>query len=303
MLKVEKLIYEYPSKRVLHGLNFEIAKGSINVLIGPNGAVKTTLIRCMVGLATPFAGRVLFNNQDVHLNPVLAHQNMGYLPDFFGLYDALTVRQCLTYAALSQGVSEDKVSEMVKLTAERLFLKERIDDLAGDLSRGLRQKLAIAQAIIHQPEFLVLDEPASGLDPDARLELSKLFKQLRKEGMTLVVSSHILAELDDYATDMIVLKEGRLVGSKDVAAREAISSKRIIVKLATKDAKTKDVLANIASVSGVIEDEDVISFSFLGDDNEQNEILKKLVKEDLPIIEFKEGNARLHDAYIASVSK
>ncbi|MGD9638134.1 MAG: ABC transporter ATP-binding protein [Alphaproteobacteria bacterium] len=302
MLKVENLIYEYPNKRVLHGLNFVIEKGSITVLIGPNGAGKTTLIRCITGLTLPFAGNVWFNGDDVHLNPVKVHKNMGYLPDFFGLYDALSVEKCLYYAALSQNVPEEKINEAVAITAERLGLTDRIKDLAGDLSRGLRQKLAIGQAIIHKPDFLVLDEPASGLDPDARLELSKLFKQLKSEGMTLVVSSHILAELDDYATDMIVIKNGEIVVKKDVTNQASISSKRLMLKLVSDFDKACGILQNISNVSDIIKDEDGISFSFLGDINEQSDVLAKLVKNDLVVTEFKESNFKLHDAYIASIN-
>lgn len=196
MIEVKNLIFEYPTKRALHDVSCVIKTGSITALVGPNGAGKTTLIRCIVGLHGPFSGQVLFDGVDVHEHPRDCHRRMAYLSDFFGVYEQLTVRQCLTYTARAYGVSGDQVRTVVEAAAERLKLTDRMREKAGALSRGLRQRLAIAQAIVHEPEFLVLDEPASGLDPEARQSLSMLLIGLRDAGMTLLVSSHILAELE-----------------------------------------------------------------------------------------------------------
>jgi ABC-2 type transport system ATP-binding protein len=147
---------------------------------------------------------------DVQEDPRRAHQHMGYLSDFFGLYETLTVAQCLQYAAESQGLSRQAASQRVHAVAEQLALSNKLGNATRNLSRGQRQRVAIGQAIIHQPQVLLLDEPASGLDPEARSSLSALFRQLHAQGMTLVVSSHILSELDEYCTHILSIREGRI---------------------------------------------------------------------------------------------
>src|SRR5690606_31914263 len=137
--------------------------------------------------------------------PRAVHARLGYLPDFFGLYDALNVRRCLYYAARAHGITAGAATGAVEAAAARVGLSDRMEQAAGALSRGLRQRLAIAQALVHRPAVLLLDEPAAGLDPQARRDLSQLLLSLKTDGMTLVVSSHILAELEDYSDRMIIV--------------------------------------------------------------------------------------------------
>jgi ABC-2 type transport system ATP-binding protein len=210
MIEVRDLIFEYPTKRALHGVSLDVEPGSITALVGPNGAGKTTLLRCIAGLETPYAGHVRIDGLRVSDDPRRIHKQLGFLPDFFGLYDQLTVRQCLTFAARSHGLTEGAAADAQEKTAARVGLADRTEALAGELSRGLRQRLAVGQAIVHEPPVLLLDEPASGLDPQARRDLSSLLLDLQSQGMTLVVSSHILAELEDYSTAMIIMDDGRI---------------------------------------------------------------------------------------------
>jgi len=143
--------------------------------------------------------------------PRACHRRVGFLSDIYGLYDTLTVRQCLTQAARTNGVDATALPRTVAQTAERLDIIDKLEARAGELSRGQRQRVAIGQALIHAPQVLILDEPASGLDPEARYALARLFTRLQSEGMTLVVSSHILAELDEYSTHMLVLRAGKVI--------------------------------------------------------------------------------------------
>ena len=209
MIEVQNLIVDYPGHRALHGISLHIAAGTVTALVGPNGAGKSTLLRCMTGLESPLAGSVQVAGVDVQEDPRRAHQHMGYLSDFFGLYETLSVAQCLQYAAESQGLSRQTAIQRVHAVAEQLALSDKLGNATRNLSRGQRQRVAIGQAIIHQPQVLLLDEPASGLDPEARSSLSALFRQLHAQGMTLVVSSHILSELDEYCTHILSIREGR----------------------------------------------------------------------------------------------
>lgn len=211
IIEVSELTFDYPGFRALDRVSLSIAPGTVTALVGPNGAGKTTLLRCIAALETPLSGAVRVAGLDVYESPRAVHRLMGYLSDNFGLYHDLTVAQGLEYAARSQGLAAAAVAEAVQTTAHRLGLGDKLHTLAGALSRGQRQRLAIGQAIIHAPQVLLLDEPASGLDPEARSALAQVFQALQAQGMTLLVSSHILAELDEYSTHMLALNRGRVL--------------------------------------------------------------------------------------------
>lgn len=211
MITVSGLCFEYVDKIALNNISFTIKDRSITALVGPNGAGKTTLLRCLAALQKPLTGDIKINNIDVVDNPREAHRNIGYLSDFFGLYDDMKVIDSLMYIACSRNPDVDSASKAVQWAIEKVDLSSFYDKEISKLSRGMRQRVGIAQAIIHQPKVLLLDEPASGLDPEARYALSNLLVALNKTGMTMLVSSHILAELEDYCTDMLVLNNGNIV--------------------------------------------------------------------------------------------
>ncbi len=218
MIVADGVVYDYPASRALHGVSFSVEAGTVLALVGPNGAGKTTLMRCVAALDAPTEGTIRVDGLDTQDDPRGVHAAIGYLPDFFGLYDELSVRRALTYAARSRAVSVADTPRAVEEAAARVHLSDRLDARAGELSRGLRQRLAIAQTIVHRPRVLLLDEPAAGLDPEARRSLSDLVVKLAGEGMTIVVSSHILAELEDYSTRMLMIRDGQVAGGGVVAA-------------------------------------------------------------------------------------
>jgi len=300
MIDVKNLIFEYPTKRVLHDIDCVIEKGSITALVGPNGAGKTTLIRCIVGLHAPYSGQVFFDGDDVHEHPRECHRRMAYLSDVFGVYDQLSVRQCLSYTARAYGVASIKIQSVVEAAAERLGLTDRLHEKSGALSRGLRQRLAIAQAIVHEPEFLVLDEPASGLDPEARHSLSQLLVNLRGGGMTLLVSSHILAELEGYCTDMLIMRDGRIIDSRALKGA-ASRARRLRLDMAQPTADLNTLLEAQAGVSQVVVDGNVASFLFEGDLSARHGLLKNLIEDGVAIAGLSEDRVALQDAYIAQI--
>ena len=210
MIEVSQLVFEYPGHRALDGVSLSIAAGSVTALVGPNGAGKSTLMRCIAGLEQPLSGHIRVKGLSVEEQPREVHRHLGYLSDFYGLYDRLSVMRCLQYSALSMGVAPGDVDVRVRQVAAQLGLTELLHRHPTELSRGQRQRVAIGQAIVHQPSVLLLDEPASGLDPDARSSLSTLFRQLQAQGMTLIVSSHILSELDEYCTHILSIRDGRI---------------------------------------------------------------------------------------------
>lgn len=232
LIKVEQLVYEYPGHRALDGVSLEIARGSVTALVGPNGAGKSTLMRCIAGLDRPLSGQIWLNGLSVQEQPREVHRHLGYLSDFYGLYDRLSVNHCLRYAAKAMGLPEAQVEARVAEVASQLDLTALLQRLPTELSRGQRQRLAIGQAIVHQPQVLLLDEPASGLDPEARSSLAQLFRRLQAQGMTLVVSSHILSELDEYCSHILSIRAGHIESHAALGAVPDTALQRYALELA-----------------------------------------------------------------------
>ncbi|MDR1693621.1 MAG: ABC transporter ATP-binding protein [Lactobacillaceae bacterium] len=307
MIKVENLVFDYMTKRAIKGISFKIEKGSIVALIGPNGAGKTTLMRCMAGLVKPFSGEIYLNDINVPEDSRHAHKYISYLSDVFGLYDNLTARQCLRYAALAFDIKAAEIDSAIAETAEMLNLTEHLDDYAGNLSRGLRQRLAIALGIIHKPQFIILDEPASGLDPEARLELSKLFTDLKNRGHTLLISSHILAELEDYATHVIVLDDGHLIkNEKLLRDTTLLKEERLIpleIRVRANPEKTVEFLKKQEKVKAAVFENNIISCTLRGNAEGLHNLLKSLINANHEVVEFMVEKSSLKNAYFETVKK
>ena len=298
MIEARGITYEYPGTRALDDVSFSLPARSITALVGPNGAGKTTLLRCLAALDEPLAGAIEVDGVDVQRNPRLCHARVGYLSDFFGLYDELSARRCLLYTAGAHGLPPPERAAAVQRAAERLGIVPLLETRAGELSRGLRQRLAIAQAILHQPAVLLLDEPASGLDPDARHALAALFLALREAGMTLLVSSHILAELDEYCDRILILREGRLVEHR--ALRElAGARRRLRLALARPVADLAALLRATPGVEDVALDGLEARFAFAGEAEAQHALLRQWLAQGLPVCAFGEERANLQEVYRA----
>ena len=296
LIVVRNLIFDYPTKRALRGLSFEIKAGTITGLVGPNGAGKTTLLRCVAGLDLLYSGIITVDRIDVADSPREVHRRLGFLQDDLGLYDHLTVRQSLAYQAAATGIPDRDRQRRIHESIERLALGDRMNDKVGGLSRGLRQRLAIAQAILHRPKVLLLDEPASGLDPDARTALSELLRALAAEGMTLVVSSHILAELEDYTTHMMILRNGRVVEhcpTRPPAGRP----RRLRVALVQPSGGLRQFLAADPQVAGVDIDGASARFDFSGDTQSQSQLLRALIQSGLQVISLQEEQRSMQSVY------
>ncbi len=297
MIEIRDLVFDYPGHRALCGINLSIAGGAITALVGPNGAGKTTLLRLMAALEAPYDGSVTIDGLDTREAPRAIHERLGYLPDFFGLYDALSVRRCLFYAARAHGIGPGQALGAAEAAAGRVGLSDRMEQAAGSLSRGLRQRLAIAQAIVHRPKVLLLDEPAAGLDPQARRDLSHLLLELRGDGMTLVVSSHILAELEDYSDRMVIVDHGRIAGGDSIALKTA---GRVRLKLAAaKEGLEGFLKAQGAQVLEAGADHAVVSLT--GEAEAQAMLLAALVAAGYPVCEFTQGPQALEEVYFARV--
>lgn len=299
MIEVRNLVFEYPGQRAIDDVSFFIERDSVTALVGPNGAGKTTLMRCLCGLERPLSGAILIDGIDVIENPRRSHERIGYLSDFFGLYDNLLVRQCLRYAAEANGVTS-ALEESISRTAERLHLSDRLSQRVGELSRGLRQRVAIGQAMIHNPRVLVLDEPASGLDPEARHDLAELFKTLRGSGMTLLVSSHILAELEAYASEMLVIRAGRIIEQRRLGANSA-ARRHIVIDVRGDTAVVERLLDTRREVHAIAAEGGQLFCELSGGDAEQQQLLKYLVEAGADVVAYATAEHDLQQSYLESI--
>ncbi|MBK8063824.1 MAG: ABC transporter ATP-binding protein [Betaproteobacteria bacterium] len=294
------VLFEYPGVRALDEVSFEVPAGSVTALVGPNGAGKTTLLRCLAGLERPMLGSIHVAGVDVLEEPRAVHRRVGFLSDFFGLYDALSVARCFAHAAAAHGVADADIDGAVQRTAQRMGLAGLLERRAAELSRGQRQRVAIGQALIHAPQVLMLDEPASGLDPEARHALARLFTQLREEGITLIVSSHILAELDEYSTHMLVMRHGRIVENRALEGAVAgLARVRLAFAQAVEALEAK--LAALPGVRVLRAEADAAVLELHGGAEAQAALLRALVQAGLPLSEFALERENLHESYLRTV--
>lgn len=303
VIEIENLIYDYPDTRALQNISLKIKEGTITALVGPNGAGKTTLMRCIAALTVPLSGTVKVNGYDICENPREVHANIGYLSDFFGLYDLLTVEESLLFAAYTRGLKDAEADARVKWALEQFNLVDLKERKTTELSRGQKQRVAIGMSCLHKPKILILDEPASGLDPEARMHLAEILVGLKNEGISILVSSHILAELQDYSTDMLVIQKGKIIEHKPLAGTHIAGAKRFKIKLASQVEGVKELLDALPGVDEVYVEFPFAEFSYSGSDTDQANLLKTLILNNIPVSEITENKLNLQEEYLKTLKK
>ena len=234
MISVEHLQKSYGRRVALEEVTFTVPKGEIFGFVGPNGAGKTTTIRILATLSSADQGEATIGGIPVHEDPAEVRTLIGYMPDFFGVYDRLTSAEYLEFYAACHGVPRRKRRAVALELLELVDLSDRRDIQVDTLSRGMKQRLGLARALVHDPAVLLLDEPASGLDPRARIEMKELIRELRRMGKTILISSHILPELEELCTWVGFIDGGRMAASGPMAeVRDAVvSGRRLRIELA-----------------------------------------------------------------------
>jgi ABC-2 type transport system ATP-binding protein len=294
MIEIKNLSFRFGSHNALSDVTVNIPEGSITALVGPNGAGKTTLMRCMTALARPSEGTVRIDGIDTSADPHACHRLLGFLADNFGLYENLTVEQSVSYFAAAHQVDEERIDQVLA----QVNLLDKRHETIKSLSRGMRQRVGIAQAIIHHPKYLILDEPASGLDPEARIHLAELFKTLCKEGITLLVSSHILAELDQYANNLIVLKEGQLVETDfSIQEENEVATPYFI------QADNASLLANYPKdeLFSIVECSETLAIFNISQSTAPHEVLHYLLQNGIHVNAFGKHSVNIQEAYLKTI--
>ncbi len=247
---IDNLWVRYGGFVAVKGVSFAIPKGALFGFIGPNGAGKSSTIKVLATLVTPWKGTVTINGIDVVKDPAKIRRTIGYVPDFFGVYEDLTVREYLHFFAAAYRIPGDRRTGLVKDVLALTDLTDKHDAPVDGLSRGMKQRLSISRVLLHDPDLLLLDEPASGLDPRARIEMRELLKELQRLGKTIIISSHILHELAQLCTRIGIIEQGRMMaeGSLDEIFRHLQLLRVVHIQVVNP---SDALIAAIAALPGV----------------------------------------------------
>ena len=289
-ITVEGLVKRYGGSTALDGLSFSVTRGGIYGFLGPNGAGKTTTLRILATLLLPTQGQAWVAGEDVTRHPAEARRHIGYMPDFFGVYDDLTVREYLEFYAQAHGVPRVEWRKIVADLLELVDLGDKRDDFVETLSRGMKQRLGLTRCLVHDPEVLLLDEPASGLDPRARVEMREVLKEIARMGKAVLISSHILPELEDLSTEVGIIHKGRMVASGPVERILAqVGGSRVLEARTLGEAeRAGSILEGLPGVRDVsiLPAEGLVRAACSADSAGQALILKTLVEAGVPVVSF-----------------
>lgn len=303
VLTARALRKEYGSLVAVDDVDLEIRKGEILGLIGPNGAGKTTLLRMLGTLLTPTSGEIRWLGLDASRERDRVRKVLGYMPDFFNLYPGLTLRECVGFFGRAYGVPEETLERRVEEAVAFVGLSEKLDASITHLSRGMTQRLGVANLLVHDPALILLDEPASGLDPTARIQLRDVLKRLASEGKTVVVSSHILTELEDLCSHLCVMAGGRILAKGSVAElRKTLGASRIRLSLGTDSEDSVELaralLGEHPDVTSVEREGSSLFVHAPGEPNVLAALNRKLVEAGLPVIGLGIAESSVEDLFM-----
>ena len=300
MIEVENLTKNYEGHWAVRGVSFGVAEGDIFGFIGPNGAGKTTSIRIISTLLDPTSGSVKVGGRSVTGEAEAVRRLIGFMPDNFGVYDRITVWEYLDFFAAAYGIERRQRAASIEGIMELTDLKGLRDRLTGDLSKGMRQRLCLAKTLVHDPKVLILDEPANGLDPRARIEFRALLKELRSMGKTILISSHILTELSDVCTSVAILEKGKVVTSGSIESIKAALQPGLAFRLDVlgEPGPARGVLESLPNVSGVRVEGDSLHFQFGAAREEIPELVRALVARNVSITGLQEEKTDLEGLFM-----
>lgn len=305
MLKLEGVKKMYGRATALDGLSMHVRRGALYGFVGPNGAGKTTTIKILTGLLTPDGGSVVVDGTDMREEPKKAVGTIGYVPDVFGVYDNLKVSEYMELFAGCYGFYGLSARKRIMTLLEQAGLGEKEEHYVDGLSRGMKQRLCLARALIHDPSVLIMDEPTSGLDPGTRYEFKEILKDLRGQGKTVVISSHILSELSEICTDIGIVEQGRMVleGSmEEILSQINVRSPLLISVYRNRD-KALGILKNNPYAQTVAIRQNEIMVGFTGDREEEAALLDELIHAGVMLCGFMRERGNLESVFMQITSR
>lgn len=300
MLRTENLTKTYGRLVAVNDLSIHLESGDIMGFIGPNGAGKTTTIRMLSTLLEPTSGTAYICGVDIFERPEEVRPLIGFMPDSFGLYTDVRVWEYLDFFTSAYRLPMSRRKSTIGEVLELTDLTNKREAFVSELSKGMQQRLCLAKTLLHDPQILFLDEPASGLDPRARIEIKELLKELRKMGKTILISSHILPELADFCNKIAVIEQGKLVASgsvNDIVA-QCRGGVLLQIRIAERLDEAMGLLAGIESITDARLEDSTITATYIGEVDGYHEILKKLVLSDFKVLSFNEEDLDLEDVFM-----
>jgi ABC-2 type transport system ATP-binding protein len=305
IIQLTNLTKRYGTQLAVNGINLEIQAGEIFGFIGPNGAGKTSTIRILSTLLAPTSGEAYVGGFSVQREAHHVRGLIGYMPDFFGIYNDLSVGEYLDFFAGCYDISTEHSNRVIPELLDLVELSHRRDDPVNQLSRGMQQRLSLARALINDPQVLFLDEPASGLDPRARVEIRELLKELAHMGKTIFFSSHILSDVADICSRIGIVEAGELVacGTPQELHNLLVQARKIRVSFLDNPPHMIDLLSNLPGVDNVYthsQDQPpyIFELEFRGELSEMSQLLKQLVDAGLPVVHFSESASSLEEVFL-----
>jgi ABC-2 type transport system ATP-binding protein len=300
MIEISQLTKRYGAITAIKGLNFSVQKGEIVGFLGPNGAGKTTTMKIVTGFMAPTSGKVTVAGFDVYENPIEVKKRIGYLPETPPVYTDMIVRDYLTYVAKLKGMPKSEIKKGVDRAIEKANLGQVQKRLCGNLSKGFRQRVGIAQALVHNPEVLILDEPTVGLDPKQVIEIRNLIKELAGDH-TVVLSTHILPEVTATCQRIIIINQGEIVAEDTLEGlgKRMNPTRRFFVKV-RRPSDFEAHVKKLNGVKGVRTGQAPNSFEIeLDKSDDSNELLAEtVVKSGAGLLEFRSMDVSLEDIFL-----
>ncbi len=305
MIRISDLRVDYDNLCAVRDLTLEVEPGEVCGLIGPNGAGKTTTMRAVLGLIEPTYGEIEVMGIDVRERPRDAYQVMGFMPDFPPIYEDLRAWEFLDLFAASYGIHRHRRPAEVGHYLELVGLTERRETLVAELSRGMRQRLMLAKTLIPEPQVLLLDEPASGVDPQGRIALKNILRSLAEERKTVLISSHILAEMNEFCTSVAIMERGELVvsGRIDEVNRRIMGESLLVVEVLSELDRFLAIVAASDRAGPVEHKNGAHEFRFRGDALDASDLLASLVGQGVRIASFVRRKDNLEDLFLKVGSK
>jgi ABC-2 type transport system ATP-binding protein len=300
MLQIDGLVRHFGGVHAVDDVSFSVQRGQVLGFIGPNGAGKTTTMRILATLDTPQGGDARVGGCSVVDDPEQVRRMMGFMPDYAGVYANTTVEEYLDFFARAHDLQGDVRRRAVEHIIEFMSIGELRDRHVESLSKGLKQRVALGRAILHNPDVLILDEPAANLDPRARIEFRTLIRELAADGKTILLSSHILTELSEMCDAVAVIERGKILatGTVDEVLQRVRQRRLLSVRLAGSTERLERFLTEQPGVTKVHESGPCFEFEFEGGDDEQAQLVGRLIGAGFPVLEFSAHSAGLEDLFI-----
>jgi len=304
VISIKNVTKYYGPVLAVKNVSFDVQKGEILGFLGPNGAGKTTTMRIITGYFPPTDGDVLVENYSILDNPIEAKRRIGYVPENPSMYNDMVVREYIRFIGAIKGVPKSRLSSQVDYMIERCALEDVVKKRIGELSKGYRQRVALAQALVNDPPVLVLDEPTSGLDPKQIFEIRQFIRSMAGE-RTIILSTHILPEVSMTCSKVVIINDGRIVasGTTEEIGENLMKSRQVEIRVSGDPERVKEAIGKVNGVKGIYETDGVYTIDIEKDVEVRPELARSIVNSGLDLLEMKSKSYSLEEVFLKLVTE